>query len=214
MTTPEFSTYRRAAYAPPSEDHVYDFLVNNSFGTLVSTHESVPVITHLPMLVSRKQRALIGHMARANDHWSLADGQDVVCIFNGPNAYISPRWYAEKNTVPTWNYVVVHVHGTLRVDQSDAERLDVLSHYVDCFERLLPDPWTVDEADNDFIERLAKQTVAFRIEIERLEPIWKLSQHHPEDRRRRVVDELERQPNHNSKAIATLMRENLPGEGP
>ena len=51
MTTPEFSTYRRAAYAPPSEDHVYDFLVNNSFGTLVSTHESVPVITHLPMLV-------------------------------------------------------------------------------------------------------------------------------------------------------------------
>jgi transcriptional regulator len=82
-----------------------------SFGTLVSTHEGLPFVSHLPFLFEKDAATpgkLIGHMARANPQWQhLAQGQTVLAVFQGPHAYVSPTWYAAQG-VPTWNYAVVH----------------------------------------------------------------------------------------------------------
>src|SRR5207244_13037853 len=97
---------------------MHDFIGQYSFGLFVSLVEGRPLASHLPFLPDRKAGAhgtLIGHMARANGQWKEAGGQNVLAIFSGSHAYISPTWYEEKEVVPTWNYVAVHVYGRVQV---------------------------------------------------------------------------------------------------
>lgn len=100
-------------------------LINgNSFGMLVTAPEGVPFVTHLPFLIERygnSQGRLLGHMARANPQWQhFSSGSEVVAIFQGPHAYISPSWYASPG-VPTWNYAVVHLRGIPRLIEDESE---------------------------------------------------------------------------------------------
>ena len=101
-------------YAITDKQRSYDFIRDNGFGILFSHQGSGPVASHLPFILSEEpdgQDFLLGHMARANDHWRHADGNEVMVVFHGPHAYVSPTWYGEPDTVPTWNYAVVHVYG-------------------------------------------------------------------------------------------------------
>lgn len=188
------------------EGEIFRCMEQNSFAALVSNGDEGLSVSHLPMLVDRENRKLIGHMARANRHWQAASGQQVLCIFNGPHSYISPRWYEEENVVPTWNYIVVHVRGVLNVTEDEAETLRALERYVEAFESPLPQPWSTHEADPDFVRRLSRQTVAFEVGIQQLDGIWKLSQHHPPQRNSRVVAALEQQSGENAQAVAEHMR--------
>ncbi len=199
-------TYRRPDYVQHDEDQIFSCIERNSFATLVSNGVGSPVVSHLPLLLDRENRRLIGHMARANGHWEEASLQEVLCIFNGPHAYVSPRWYAERNVVPTWNYVVVHVRGRMNILEDEQATLEILRQYVQHFEANLPEPWSVGEPDEDFIRKLSRQTVAFEISIEKLDGIWKLSQHHDAERRAKVVSALEKQSCENAQSIAELMR--------
>ena len=103
-------------------------------------------------------------------------GNEVLAIFTGPHAYISPSWYAEANVVPTWNYVAVHVYGRVRIDDDRDSRLQAVNRHVGFFESGMPSPWSLDEADSAFIDQLLDAITAFRIEIDRIEGKWKLSQ--------------------------------------
>lgn len=199
-------TYGRPEYAQSDEEAIFECIDQHSFASLISTGDNGISVSHLPMLIDRENRKLIGHMARANTHWQRAVDESVLCVFNGPHAYISPRWYEEPNVVPTWNYVAVHVRGTLSVIEDAAATLSVLRRYVERYEGPMPTPWSVDEVDADFVTKLSRQTMAFEIEIESIEGIWKLSQHHPPERTARVVAALEGQSSDNARAIAELMR--------
>src|SRR5262245_15391422 len=89
-----------------------------SFATLVSTAAGDLTASHLPLLLQRAASphgTLLGHMARANTQWREAAGQEVLAIFSGPHAYISPSWYEASQVVPTWNYIAVHVYGRLEL---------------------------------------------------------------------------------------------------
>lgn len=198
-------------------DQVYGFIESNSFGILTSADREGPSATHLPFLLSRQMGSfgqLSGHLARANSHWKTLDAAKVLVIFPGPHAYISPSWYeAEKNVVPTWNYVAVHVTGRLQLLHEPGDILDHLRKSVEFFESSQPDPWSIDSQDTEYLEKLAQAVVAFEIDIEQIEGKWKLSQNHSEERRERIVNELARHPESSQPTIADLMAENL-GEGP
>ena len=189
---------------------LFDFIELNSFGLLVSQLNNEPFASHLPLLVDRQsgpRGTLIGHMARANVHWQMTD-RNVLVVFSGPHAYISPSWYQAENVVPTWNYVAVHVYGGFQVVEDHRETVQIVRNYVDFYERAMPLPWAVEEGD-EFIEKLARSVVGFRVEISRIEGKWKLNQNHPRQRQEKVVNELSRRGDENSQAIARLMAKNL-----
>lgn len=193
---------------------LHGFIERNSFGLLVSQHDGSPFATHLPFLLERNSGdfgTLLGHVARANPQWEQCLGQQVMVVFTGPHAYVSPTWYEAEHVVPTWNYVTVHAFGQVQLVEDQLGLHDIVRRSVEVYERSMPRPWSLGESDT-FVERLLKQIVGFRIEIERLEGKWKLNQNHPVERREKVVRALSERGDENSSAIAALMRQQL-GEG-
>ncbi|MBP1990569.1 FMN-binding negative transcriptional regulator [Paenibacillus eucommiae] len=181
-----------------------DFIKSNSFGMLVSINNSEPVATHLPFLYDEQSNRLVGHMAKVNNQWNGLDQNRVLVIFPGPHAYISPSWYEEPNTVPTWNYVSVHVYGEINMIENQEEIEDILAQTVDYYEADRSEPWT-SPMNSSFNQSLINHIVAFEIKITRMEGAWKLNQHHPIERRQKVIDQLNQQENQDAKEIARLM---------
>ncbi len=210
--------YIPASFAERNLSKLHDFVTANSFATLVSasSHQpgnfSEPLASHLPLLCDRRAGPLgriVGHMAAANPHWRDLDGQKVLAIFSGPHAYISPTWCETDNAVPTWNYVAVHVVGTVRIER-DPTRLDeIVRAYVEFYEATMPDPWRLDSAEPDFVARMLDAIVGFTIEIERIEGKWKLSQNHQPERREMVIRGLQALGGEDRVRIANLMAETI-----
>ncbi len=206
--------YTPSAFAETDLATIHAFIEANSFATLVSQHDGQLAASHLPILLERgagPRGTLYGHMARANPQWRQAEGTEVLAIFSGPHAYISPSWYESPDVVPTWNYAAVHASGIFRKVDAEAELLRILEDSVHFFERGLPRPWSIDARSASLRQR-ARMTMGFRIEIGRLEGKWKVGQNHPAERRRKVIKVLENRPDDNSRAIAEMMQAALQAE--
>lgn len=204
--------YVPASFAEADRARLHDFIEQHSFATLVSSDDNGLTGSHLPLLLDRDASLhgrLVGHMARANSQWEQADGQPVLAIFHGPHAYISPTWYETPNTVPTWNYVTVHASGTFHLVSDKQRLLEIVRRTVDVYESPLPQPWSLQNADPEFVARLLDAIVGFEIDIERLEGKWKLNQNHPVERRERVIRALHAAGQHDGLRIADLMSANL-----
>jgi transcriptional regulator len=202
--------YVPAAFAEHDRSKLHEFMRRHSFALLTSGGQDGLIASHLPLLFDPeigKLGGLHGHMARANSHWRRVEG-DVLAVFSGPHAYISPSWYEEDGTVPTWNYAAVHAYGAFQVVEEREALLNILRRTVGTYEGPRPSPWSFDESA-PHVETLLKAIVGFRIEITRLEGKWKLGQNHSEERRRRVIRALETQSDEDSQATAALMRETL-----
>jgi transcriptional regulator len=203
--------YIPAHFAETDLSTLHEFIERHSFGLLISQIDGVPFATHLPFLLERSAATrgiLLGHVARANPHWRHLAGQEVLCIFNGPHAYISPTWYAADKVVPTWNYVAVHAYGRAQIVEESDALVDLVRRLTAVHERNMPAPWGFDAAD-PFIQKVSAGIVGFRIEIERIEGKWKLNQNHPPERRRRVIDALREQGGDDATEIARLMERDL-----
>jgi transcriptional regulator len=184
------------------------FIEQHSFGLLTSVGpDGVPFASHLPLLLDRQlgpAGALTGHMARANPQWRHADGKPVLAVFAGPHHYVSPAWYEADAVVPTWNYVAVHVTGVFRaVHDRDALR-NIVAATVAFYEGGRARPWQLEPA-GDFLERMLNGIVGFRVEVERYEGKWKLSQNHPPERREKVARALRELGGEDATALADLM---------
>ncbi len=202
--------YVPAAFAVTDRARLHEFMGRYSFALLTSHGGGGLVASHLPLLLDADAGPhghLLGHMARANPQWRDVRGE-VMVVFSGPHAYVSPSWYGEAGTVPTWNYVAVHAYGTFHVVEDREGLLAILRRSVLAHEGPRPDPWTFDES-GPHVEKLLEAIVGFRIEVTRLEGKWKLNQNHTEERRRRVVRALEARPDDDSQAIASIMKEGL-----
>jgi transcriptional regulator len=154
------------------------------FATVVTARPHGPDADHVPLLLDDSPGGcgvLRGHVARANPVWrEVEDGADVLAIFHGPHAYVSPRWYPSKRehgrVVPTWNYLVVHARGPVRW-QHDAEWLrDTIAAQADVYEGDREDAWKLSDAPLGYTERLLAGVVGFEIPIHALSGKWKLSQ--------------------------------------
>jgi transcriptional regulator len=184
----------------------------HSFGILVSAQAGRLEASHLPLLLEAERGSLgtlLGHMARANGQWrSLEAEGEVLVIFPGPHAYISPSWYETHPSVPTWNYTAVHACGTLRLVEEEAALRAILRAMVQTYEASLPEPWPM-ELPEPFLERMLKAIVGFEIEIIRLEGKQKLSQNRPRSDRQGAVAGLIDQGDPLSAAVAALMQQSL-----
>lgn len=184
--------YIPPAFAETDLSRLHDAIERHSFAVLVSTAGGEIVASHLPLLLDRatgSNGTLIGHMARANGQWRQAADAEVLTVFSGPHAYISPSWYEAPLTVPTWNYIAVHAYGRLQLIDDLDETIALLNRTVDHYESSQPTPWQLQESP-EFVARLAAQVVAFRIPITRLEGKWKLNQNRPAEQRARVSSRL------------------------
>jgi len=182
---------------------LHAFMRTHSFATLVTNGGAGLVATHLPILLDTDGLRLLGHMAKANPQWRDVQGESLV-IFPGPHAYVSASWYETPGTVPTWNYATVHAYGLFRLIQAREKVHDILKRTVSLYEGNKTQPWRYDDSDPGVIRRL-HEIVAFEIEIGRLEGKWKLNQNHPDEVRRKVINALQKKPDANSQAIATMM---------
>ena len=204
-------------YTPPSfvendRTTLHDFMDQNSFATLISNDDQESLASHLPLLIERElgtQGVLTGHFARANPHWQMANGQRVLIIFHGPHAYISPGWVQSTTMVPTWNYLAVHAYGVLRIVDDPNQAKDILTRMVSKYESLHEQPWSMELADDGFIDNLTSAIVGFEVEIDRLEGKWKLSQNHPAERREQIISGLLNTARHDDIQVAGLMKSGL-----
>ena len=193
---------------------LHDFIRRHSFGILCTVRDGEPFASHLPFLLRTpdgETARLDAHMARANPQWRDTDGQEVLVVFPGPHAYVSPSWYVSENVVPTWNYVAVHVYGTFEVVHELDELQAIVQETVQVYESAMPQPWQLD-ATSDYTRGLLKQIVGFRIRIRRIEGKWKLNQNHSEERRRKVVRALEQRGGEDATDIAAIMRQQFDGD--
>ncbi|XDD43102.1 FMN-binding negative transcriptional regulator [Leptospira sp. WS60.C2] len=183
------------------------FVKQNPFGILISQFEGQLVATHLPLLLSEDNQSLIGHFAKPNPQKNAND-QEVLCIFTGPHCYISPSWYETNLSVPTWNYTAVHINGVLSFLDDPIEIQKSLERLVQTFEGD-HSSYQLADVNEEYLLKLQKGIVPFRIKITKWEGKEKLSQNHSMERRQRVIQNLERMPGENEKAIANLMKQSL-----
>ena len=188
---------------------LHTLMRGNSFATLVSQQDGVPYASHLPMLLQDdlgEQGMLIGHMARANPQWrGFVPEQEVLVIFQGPHAYVSPSWYETELSVPTWNYAVVHAYGVPQVVEDRDELYDLLKKSVQMYEAGFDEPWAFD-LPGEFVDKMMRAIVGFAIPITRLEGKYKLNQNRAPEDRKRVVEVLGKQRDDLSTGVAALMR--------
>ncbi|MGA8760549.1 MAG: FMN-binding negative transcriptional regulator [Stellaceae bacterium] len=179
------------------------------FGLLISNGDHGLVSSHVPFLVERRgdQLYLQGHLARPNPQVSnLAQGNEVLAVFGGPHAYISPRWYASGPAVPTWNYADVHAYGAVRpIDDADWLR-DLLRRLSQRHESGSETPWRMEDQPADYMAGMLRGIVGFEISVTRLEGKFKLSQNRPAADRPRIIAALEAAGDAEAGGVARMMR--------
>ncbi len=180
------------AHFAPDAALVDELLRNHGAADLVTVTEQGLVATMLPFIYvppaardasAGQHGALHGHLARNNDQWKLAAAGEALAIVRGPDAYITPGWYASKaehgRVVPTWNYVTAHVYGRLVVHDDPAWTEDLVRRLTTKHEAYRDHPWSVDDAPRPFIEGQLRAIVGIELEITRIEAKAKLSQNRP-----------------------------------
>lgn len=176
------------------------------------------VVNHVPFLLEAGEGAvprLVGHVARANPVWQTCSTDRLaVVVFQGPEAYITPSWYAAKRehgkVVPTWNYAVVHAHGRPRfIQDRDWLRAQVTRLSAE-HEAKEPRPWSVADAPPDYIEGQLAGVVGVEIDIERLEGKWKMSQNRPPSDHEGIVNGLRARGAEPDQAVADCVAERRP----
>ncbi len=202
--------YTPAHFAETRIEVMHELIDAHRLATIVHTGASGLEANHIPLLIDRSRGpcgTLVGHVARANPLWQESAGQSVLVIFQGPQTYVTPTWYASKKThgkvVPTWNYAVVHAHGPVRVIDDTAWLLAHVTAMTDANEAARAAPWKVGDAPADFIQTMVKVIVGIEIDITRLAGKWKVSQNRAADDRAGVVAGLEQD---GEASMATLVK--------
>ena len=210
--------YTPKSYREERLEVLHALMAAHPLGALVRMGEDGLCADHLPFEIAPPTPdapfgILRAHVARANPLWRT-DGVDTMVIFQGPQAYITPAWYAEKELsgeeVPTFDYAVVHAHGKLKVIDEPAWLLDFLTRLTNRHEADQPQPWQVGDAPPAYIDKLLKAIVGIEIPLARLEGKWKMEQKNSLQDRTRVARELTRdgmpEP---ARQLATLMAKTL-----
>lgn len=197
-----------------NEDRIgvlHDLMRATGLATLVSMTADGLIASHAPLLLDPDPApygTLIGHLAKANPHARSANpGVQTLVIFQGPDGYITPSYYAAKKehgkVVPTWNYAAIHAYGTLEVFDDPARLLEVVTRLTNRHETPRAKPWAVSDAPDDFVQGMLRGIVGIRLPIARLEGKVKMSQNRPAADQSGVVEGL-RQDGQNELAEAVL----------
>ena len=173
---------------------VQQFLKENSFGILINQTKGKLTGTHIPMLLEKDELGkdvLTGHISKLNPQWkNFNPGEEVLAIFNGPHGYVSSSWY-EKENVPTWNYIAVHVYGNIKIVEGK-ELHQILKRLVDKYEVNSENPVKVENMAPHLLKYM-DDIVGFSIQITAVQAAYKLSQNRTEKDYHQIIHKLEDQ---------------------
>lgn len=214
MNTPACrNMYCPAHFEESRTEPLQRLIAEHPLATIVRHGADGLVADHVPLLhvaAEDGQGHLIGHVAQANPLWQAPPDEELLLVFQGPQTYVSPNWYATKaeggKVVPTWNYAVVHVHATLSPVHEREALLDILTSLTTRHEAAQPHPWQVSDAPSDFTDKLLAHIVGVRFEIRRMQGKWKVSQNQPEANRVGVLAGLEASGCSQDEGMHRLMR--------
>ncbi len=190
----------------------------NNFAILVTAIDGELAASHLVCLVEERGAegverggalVIVGHMAKTNPQWQAFFDDDVMVIFHGPHAYVSPRWYEQQERVPTWNYAAVHAYGKPRVIEAREAKHAVMRRLV-----ALQDPQWLPKFEvlrPEYVQQMLDGIVPFEIAVTRLETRWKLSQNRGRREQELIAAELEKSSDSLERATAALTRRHLAG---
>lgn len=186
---------------------VVGFIRSNPFGILVASKNNIPIASHIPFWLEQKgdDYFLSGHLAVANELVkALETGPDVLAIFQGPHAYISPSWYEQPN-VPTWNYQAVHVYGEagLMSEQDAEEHVKIL---MEAYESAMPSGRKYTDMTEDYRHMELRGIRGFRLRIDNVEASYKLSQNRNDKDYKNIISELEASGDQLNRQVASEMK--------
>jgi transcriptional regulator len=186
-----------------------EFMRANSFAVLVTGTGGTLHASHLPVQVKSDAEKIVldMHMARNNPQWQEFFDDEVLVIFSGPHAYVSPRWYEDAERVPTWNYAAVHAYGVPKLIQEPERKHANQRHLV----ALLDPQWLprFDALRPQYVEQMLNGIVNFEIALERIETRWKLSQNRSRREQELIAAQLEKSADSAERALAALTRKHL-----
>lgn len=186
--------------AMPDLAETQAFVLAQRVGQLVTVgRDGAPDATLLPVLWEGDR--VIAHLARNNPHWErITAGNQGLVVVSGPDAYISPSWYASKRehgrVVPTWNYSAVHLSGPVRVVDDPAWVLEAVTRLTERHEGGRPDPWQVTDAPTRFVASRLRAIVGVELTVTSVEGKAKLSQNRSDADRRGAIEGLRTEANH------------------
>lgn len=205
--------YMPPAFAETRLPVLHEAIRQSRLTSLVTLNETGLEASQVPVLVDPSEGefgTIYGHLARANPQWrGVQQAVPALAIATGPDAYISPSWYATKQqtgkVVPTWNYVVVHAYGRIEFIEDAKALLAIVSRLTNHHEEKRAEPWSVSDAPEDYIQGQLKGIVGFKLAITRIEGKWKLSQNRSAEDRGGVIEGLQDGGGPAETAIAGLM---------
>ena len=175
----------------------------HGFATLITSRDGVPFASHLPLILDGDDTLIAyGHMAKANEQWQhFASQQEILLMFQGPHAYISPSNYKEAG-VPTWNYATVHLYGKASIVEDLDELKNIINTLTHKYEQHQPTPWIPE-----YSERVLNAVVGFKVEVSRVEAKFKLSQNKSVVDQHSIIHNLRSNGGENQMGVANLMEE-------
>ncbi|AOO82877.1 FMN-binding negative transcriptional regulator [Bosea vaviloviae] len=204
--------YTPPAFRDDDRDSIHATIRAARLANFVTATPDGVLATPLPLYLDENEGehgVLYGHLAKANPQWRTPATGDGLAIFMGPDAYITPSWYATKQetgkVVPTWNYVAVHAYGPVEFFEDPARLLAAVTRLTGIHEGERATPWAVSDAPPDFIQAQLRGIVGIRMPITRLEGKRKMSQNRPEADRANVAAGLAASERPVERAAATLI---------
>lgn len=200
-------------YIPPhfkeiNQQEIETLVREFGFALLISVKDNLPIATHIPLQLFVDENGnwtLQGHMARANEQWkNFETNKDVLAIFMGPHAYVSPSWYNHRN-VPTWNYRAVHAYGKIEIVEGEKLELmlrDLMARHENAHAEK---PQGYDEIPAKTLDIDLRGLVGFEIKVERIEAASKLSQNRDSESHENIIEQLKKSEAYDSKRIAEEM---------
>ena len=187
-----FDMYKVSHFTETSHQEIFDFIRSNPFVTLIGNDGTTSVATQLPVIIKEENGALHlrGHMMRKTDHCNAFEkNANALVLFTGPHCYVSASWYNERGMGGTWNYMTVHVRGTLRL-LDEAETLKILTDLTHIYEDGQSKPELVENMTDKYLQTHIKAIAGFEISINDIYPLFKLSQNRNDESYQNIVAAL------------------------
>lgn len=203
--------YKLAHFTENDNDAVIAFMKENSFAIITAIGETYPVATQVPLFIDITEEGkifLTGHIMRKTDHHKAFEkNEHVLVLFTGPHTYVSASWYTNPQSASTWNYMTVHAKGKITL-LDEAATYEAIKNITEKYEGR-ETAAAFHKMDDAYITAMLKAIIAFSIEVESMENVFKLSQNRDEQSKKNIIEALQQRPDDNSKMIAAEMIKRL-----
>jgi transcriptional regulator len=199
--------YNLPYYKEKDKEILLGFMKQHPFAMVIGCANDLPVVAQIPLLIEEREDKLFltGHYMRNTDHHkAFEQNSNVLCVFNGPHAYVSASLYTNPLTASTWDYITIHARGKMQFVDNN-ELLLILEKTTNLFEANEHSPASYKNLPTEYVSKLSNAIIGFEIEVKELDNVYKLSQNRDEPSYQRIIDHLDIG-DENAKGIAKEMK--------